>query len=170
MKTYFNLVVLLLIGCIGFSQNYKELEDVKALTFIPDYLFEGSVLNEWQSLGAANWSANNGSITGRLDAEGESGILVYNQSYQDVAFQVTAKRNAVVEIGLLFRFEKQNDGFKAVLLSVDANGDLASFNVHFDEEGNEIKRDQLARAGGIGYRIAPPVNEEANQNQGCRSN
>lgn len=170
MKTYLNFIALFLVTCFGFSQNYKDLKDVKAMTFIPDYLFEGSTLNAWKSLGAANWSANNGSITGKIDNEDKSGILIYNKSFQDVAFQVNVKRNTAVEIGLLFRFEKKDNGFDAVLLSVDPTGDLASFNVRFDTEGNEIKRDKLPRAGGIGYRIAPPVKEDANQNQGRRSN
>src|SRR5690606_31620527 len=39
-----------------------------------------------------------------------------------------------------------------------------------DTEGNEIKREKLARAGGISYRIAPPIKETPNQEQGRRSN
>lgn len=170
MKTYVTLIIFFWAGCIGFSQNYKALQDVKAMTFIPDYLFEGSKLDTWKPIGSAKWSANNGSIIGRTDSENTSGILVYSGSYQDVAFQVSAKRNNTAEIGLLFRFEKQDDGFDAVLLSVDATGNLASFNIRFDAQGNEIKRENLPRAGGLNYRIAPPVKETPNQTQTRRSN
>ncbi|WP_100611887.1 FG-GAP-like repeat-containing protein [Confluentibacter lentus] len=170
MKTFVTVMVFFWAGCIGFSQNYKELQDLKAMAFIPDYLFEGSKLDNWKPIGSAKWSANNGSVIGKINDENESGILVFSESYQDVAFQVSTKRNSTVEIGLLFRFEKKDDGFNAVLLSVDPTGNLASFNIRFDAQGNEVEREKLARAGGLNYRIAPPVKETTNQTQTRRPN
>jgi hypothetical protein len=169
IKKYLALIISFLMAYVGFSQDFKDLQDLKAMTFIPDYLFKGSTtIDHWNSLGSANWSAIDGSIIGKLDNENESGILVFNKSYQDVAFQVSVKRNSMVETGLLFRFEKNDNAIDAVLLSVDGTGDLSLFNIHFDMQGSEIGREKLARAGGIGYRIAPPVKEDANQNQSRR--
>lgn len=164
MKAYLTLMLFLGMTCISFSQEFSNLKDIKSMTFIPDYLFVESTLDKWESLGSGKWSAHDGSIIGVVN-KGKSGILVFNESYQDVAFQVSIKRNSAVEAGLLFRFQKIEDGIDAVLLSVDEEGTLALFNIHFDSQGNEISRKKLVRAGGIRYRVAPPMEENASQNR-----
>ena len=164
MRNYLTLLLSLLMIGIGFSQKTADLKDLKSMTFIPDYLFSGSTLNKWKEIGYGNWSALNGTVTGKVELGKGPGILVFDESFQDVAFQVSLKRNSSVETGLLFRFQKRNNNVDAVLLSVDGTGNVIPFNIQFDEKGNELSREKLVKAGGIGYRVAPPLEENSNRN------
>ncbi|RAJ10257.1 FG-GAP-like repeat-containing protein [Arenibacter echinorum] len=163
MKTKHILFFIFMMPLLIVSQEIPQVTDIKSMTFIPDYFFTGSTLNKWKGLGTGKWSAQNGTITGMVQQENKSGILIFNEAFQDVAFQVSIKRNSKVETGLLFRFQENNKGFEAVLLSVDGEGTLVPFNVYFDEQGNETSREQLAQAGGIWYRVAPALKESARQ-------
>ncbi len=165
MRNYLTFFLSLLMIGIGFSQKTAALEDLKSMTFVPDYLFSESNLNKWKGIGYGNWSALKGTIIGKVAQEKGAGILVFDEAFQDVAFQVSIKRNSKVETGLLFRFQKKDDGVNAVLLSVDEKGEVIPFNILFDTIGNELSREKLLRAGGIGYRVAPKMEENPNQNR-----
>ena len=134
--------------------------DVNSVTFVPDYIFSGSLLDEWKAINSGDWSANDGIITNRGQQGTRPGILVFNESFQDVAMQASIKRDGDAEVGFLFRFQNNDNGISAVLLSIDKKGTLAPFNIQFDLQGNEKSRKKLIRAGGIRYRIAPPMEEE----------
>src|SRR4051812_20869018 len=54
-------------------------------SFIPDATFKAANLNGWRTLGQANWKMENGELVGKA-AEGSSGWLMLDHSYQDVAF------------------------------------------------------------------------------------
>ncbi len=159
MKKYSILGLFFFMMALIQAQDLDKLQDVKAITFIPDYLFTGSTLDRWKPLGENQWTAKNGVITGTVKGT-KPGILLFDQSFQDVAFQASIKRESTVETGFLYRFEDKGDKIDAVLVSIAANGSVTPYNISFDTRGNETSRTKLARAGGIWYRVAPPVKEE----------
>jgi hypothetical protein len=53
--------------------------------FIPDFVFRGSSLADWHTLGHANWRAENGEIAANPETA-DGGWLVLDKSYQDVEF------------------------------------------------------------------------------------
>lgn len=154
-----SLLLFLVMGP-ALCQELSDLKDVKAITFIPDYLFTGNTMDHWQNKGSGSWSAMNGTLTGKIPTGSKPGILLFDKSFQDVAFQATIKREKPVETGFLYRFEQKGDSIRALLLSINGEGTLTPFTITFDLEGNETGRTQMAYAGGIGYRVAPPPTGE----------
>ena len=53
--------------------------------FRPDSTFSGSTLAGWHTLGASQWKAQNGELTGIASGAG-GGWLVLDESYQDLNF------------------------------------------------------------------------------------
>jgi len=114
--------------------------------FVPDAKFHASSLSGWHTLGQAQWRVENGEIVGTPKSPG-GGWLVLDKSYQDVGFFSSFKCAAGCKTGLLFRAEKTADGMKGVFVSLN-EGDLASYNLKLDAEGQETGREKLERAGG----------------------
>jgi Domain of Unknown Function (DUF1080)/FG-GAP-like repeat len=128
-------------------------------SFQPDSTFQGSALGNWHALGKAAWHAENGEITGTPKESG-GGWLVLDRSYQDVGFYASFKCGAGCKTGLLMRAEKTpQGGMKGVFVSL-SEGDVASYALTLDAEGNELTREKLRRGGGQ-MRIAPPVDPNA---------
>jgi hypothetical protein len=121
------------------------------LSFPPDVTFRGSTLAGWHTLGSAEWSAQDGVVIGKANSGG--GWLVLDRSFEDVGLHVSF-RSAGSKTGILLRVEKTADGFKGVY--VDLNEGAAScYRLTLDQEGRELSREPLRRAGGM-IRIAPP--------------
>jgi len=131
-------------------------------SLIPDTTFTGSGLNGWHTLGDAKWRAEDGDIIGNADSG--SGLLVLNQSYQDVGFHSLFKCTDDCETGVLFRMEKTDNGYTGVFMSLNQN-DVKPYRVKLNEQGNIISQERLEYAGGIWYRVAPTNNKG---NQGYR--
>ena len=53
-------------------------------SFIPDATFKAASLNGWHTVGQASWKPENGQVVGKA-ADGASGWLMRDKSYQDVA-------------------------------------------------------------------------------------
>jgi len=118
--------------------------------FEPDGTFTGSNLNGWHTLGQATWKANAGEITGS-----GKGWLVFEKSYQDIQVEASWRCSGECRPGLLFRAEKMPDGgMKGIYVSLTA-GDLASYRITLDAQGNETSRVKLRPVpGGATYRVA----------------
>ncbi|MGD0962651.1 MAG: FG-GAP-like repeat-containing protein [Candidatus Acidiferrales bacterium] len=128
-------------------------------SFHPDASFKGSALTGWHTLGDANWSAENGEITGAPTQPG-GGWLVVDHSYQDIGFYASFRCAAGCKTGLLMRAEKTPEGgMKGVFVSLN-EGDLASYALTLDAQGRELKREKLRHGGGQ-MRIAPPLDPQA---------
>jgi len=165
IRKYLNLLLFLFLSNILSSQELGKFKDIKALSFIPDYIFSGSTLDKWHSFDSSGiWKANNGIITGEVIQGNGPGILIFDESFQDIAFQMSIKRNSPVETGVLFRFERVRDLYEAVLVSIDKSGSLVPYSIIFDAKGNEKSRERLLRAGGISYRVAPPMKDNKEEN------
>jgi hypothetical protein len=122
--------------------------------FKPDTTFTGSSLTGWQSLGAADWQAQNGEITGRPRAGGQGGWLVLDKSYQDVNFFTRFRCTGVCNAGVLFRMQKTGSGMTGVYVSL-ADKDLRTYRLTLDAEGRETAREPLRPAAPF-IRVAPP--------------
>jgi len=129
-----------------------------APTFRPDGVFRGSSLKDWHPLGGASWSANSGEITGKANG-GTSGFLMLDQSFQDAAMYSVFKCAGPCKAGYLLRTEKTPDGYKGVLVMLDAD-DTASYAVTLDTKGVILTKEPLHFAGGQ-IRIAPPPDPNA---------
>src|SRR5262245_50143862 len=75
--------------------------------FAPDIVFKGSSLTGWHVLGDADWRAQNGEIVGTPKS---GGWLVFDRTYQDVAFFASFRCAAGCKPGILLRAEKTTDG------------------------------------------------------------
>src|SRR5215218_6106141 len=105
--------------------------------FDPDGMFTGSSLASWKPVGQATWKATNGEITGT-----GKGWLMFDKSYQDIALEATWRCTGECQAGILVRAEKTPDGgMKGVYISLTA-GDLVSYHVTLDAEGNEMSRER----------------------------
>lgn len=131
-------------------------------SFVPDRTFTGSALREWRPLGAAEWSAKDGEITGV--AKSGAGWLLLDRSLQDVAVYASFRCVGPCKPGVLLRAEKTAGGMKGILVSL-APDDVASYRVTIDGQGKEVSRERLRYAGGQN-RIAPPPDPNAPAGRG----
>ena len=121
--------------------------------FVPTTVFKGSALTGWHKLGAAEWTANNGEITGTPKAA-EGGWLILDKGYQDTQFYTEFRCAAACNAGLLFRAQKTADGgLRGVYISLSDN-DLNSYDVTLSPEGKELSRTRLERATAQFARMA----------------
>jgi hypothetical protein len=120
--------------------------------FVPDVTFKGSALTGWHTLGHAEWRAHDGEIAGTPKSEG-GGWLVLDRGYQDVEFAASFRCTGACKAGVLLRAEKTNDGMKGVYVSL-TEGDVASYNLILDAQGNEISRSKMDPGPGAMIRMA----------------
>jgi hypothetical protein len=114
--------------------------------FVPDSTFEGSSLKGWHVLGQADWRAEKGELIGTPKSAG-GGWLVLDKSYQDVQFYASFRCTGACRVGVLLRAQKTESGMKGTYVSL-TKGDLASYRVTLDAQGNEISREKLGPATG----------------------
>ncbi len=125
-------------------------------SFIPDATVKAVNLNGWRTVGQANWKAENGELVGKA-AEGSSGWLMLDHSYQDVAFYSLFRCADACDTGVLLRAQKTAAGTKGVYLSLKGD-EVTAYNVTLDNEGKETGREKARLAGGQ-IRFAPPPKE-----------
>jgi len=126
--------------------------------FIPDFVFRGSSLTGWHTLGQANWHAENGEITAQAGTA-DGGWLVLDRGYQDVEFYTEFRCAAKCDAGVLLRAEKTPEGgWKGVYIPVSGEG--GSYDMTLDAAGKELKRTPLLRSTAQFSRIGvgPAVN------------
>jgi hypothetical protein len=152
-----------LVAAIAGVLACASLPSAASKNFLPDVVFKGSSLAGWHVLGRADWRAQNGEIIGRPNP---GGWLVLDRAYQDVAFFSSFRCEAGCKTGVLLRAEKTADGgLKGIFVSLN-DGDLASYRVTLDAQGNETSREPLRPAGGGQVRLAPPPNPSAARGAG----
>jgi hypothetical protein len=120
--------------------------------FVPDATFKGSALTGWHTFGQADWRAQDGEIAGTPKSE-SGGWLVLDRGYQDVEFAASFRCIGACKAGVLLRAEKTNDGMKGVYVSL-TEGDVASYNLILDAQGNEISRSRMDPGPGAMIRMA----------------
>jgi 3-keto-disaccharide hydrolase len=98
--------------------------------FIPDASFKGSSLTGWNTLGQADWRAENGDIIG-TPKQATGGWLLLDQSFQDVGFYASFRCTGGCKTGVLLRAERTPQGVKGVYLSL-TDPEVASYSVTLD--------------------------------------
>lgn len=132
--------------CLGFVLGgVRPTTGWAGLTFKPQYAFTGSKLDAWRPVGAAQWQARDGEISGTAQS-GQAGVLLSDRKLQDVAVHLEFQSAPTIEVGVLARFEPTADGFKGVLVSVK-NGEVESYQVAFDSQLQETERELLRSIG-----------------------
>lgn len=162
MKHILFLALLICLPVICFGQAGSDtLETYFGQTFIPDQTFKGSDLMGWHTFGNAEWHAHNGKVTGTVKSGGNGGWLVLNKSFQDVGFHALFKATGDDNeaTGVLVRIQKIRDGMTGIFLSLKP-GDIGPYSITLNKDGNITSRKRLAYAGGIWYRIAPPLDKK----------
>jgi Domain of Unknown Function (DUF1080)/FG-GAP-like repeat/FG-GAP repeat len=150
---------LLLIPAIGFLTLLPVLadgpENPLGPTFRADYVFKGSSLNGWKTLGKATWKARDGMITGTA-TDPSGGWLLLDRSYQNIALYSGLHCTSGCKAGVLMRAVKTPDGgMKGVFASL-TEGDMGVYAIAVDAQGKEISREKL-----------PPPTPERNMNGGA---
>lgn len=115
---------------------------------------KGSSLACWHTLGQADWTMQNGEVTGTVKPGAKGGWLMLDHSYQDVGFNALFRCEPGCKTGVLLRAEKTPQGMKGTFVSLAAD-DVAPYRITFDSEGQELTREKL-RFGGGQMRIASP--------------
>ncbi|CAL1516295.1 FG-GAP-like repeat-containing protein [Chitinophaga sp. MM2321] len=155
MKIFIFCTLLLGASLLASGQSANGDMNGKGLSFIPDYTFKGSALTGWKQLGNADWHVKNGELTGTAKQKTSEGLLMFDQSFQDIGINTFIKITGDCEAGILFRAEKNGDGMKAVLVSISRDSS-AAYSVTINAQGKVLSREKLRPAGGM-IRIAPPL-------------
>jgi hypothetical protein len=130
--------------------------------FVPDYLFKGSSIAGWPTVGHADWRAENGEIAGTpKDADG--GWLLMDRGFQDLEFYTEFRCAGACKPGVLLRATKtEGGGLKGVYVPL-SDGDVDSYDVVLAADGKEISRTRLPRSTAQFARLAtgPSTNGQA---------
>src|SRR3954467_13484044 len=86
-------------------------------SFRPDRTVKGSGLSGWHTVGTATWKVENGLITGTPQQDA-GGILMLDESLQDVGLYAAFRRAPGCRTGILMRLTKNGDGMKGVYISL----------------------------------------------------
>ncbi|MBO9565605.1 MAG: VCBS repeat-containing protein [Niastella sp.] len=151
------LLTILLAASLTISFAQDDLSKLAAgssLSFVPDYIFKGTLSHQWIPQGGARWQAQNGEIVAATPSGAKGGTLLFSQSYQDVALHAMFKAGAGAEAGFLVRLEKYNDGWQGILVSITGE-QTGHYKVIIDATGAIIEKEPLRTTGSI-IRLAPP--------------
>jgi hypothetical protein len=144
------------------SEAVNDLATLASPQFQADYIFSGSVLSGWHTLGQADWRAENGEIIGKAHPGSNGGWLVLDKSFQDVLFYGSFSVPAGSKTGILVRAEKTpGGGLEGIFLSLDPQ-DLNSYHLTVGPEGQEVSRSPLrAIPQGSGrYALPAPASQQ----------
>jgi hypothetical protein len=112
--------------------------------FVADFSFSGSSLAGWQTLGQADWRAENGEISA-TPREGDSAWLMLPKAYQDVAFHAEFRCSGAGDAGILLRAEKTSEGgLKGVYVSLK-QGDVNTYDAVLSADGKIVSRAPLEK-------------------------
>jgi hypothetical protein len=121
--------------------------------FQADGRFTGSSLTGWTTVGAATWKAENGELIGRATSPA-GGWLMLEKPLQDVQFFANVKCAGPCRTGVLLRAEKlPNGGMRGIYVSY-SDGDIVSYRVSLDAQGQETGRTRIGPAPAPGSAAA----------------
>ena len=121
-------------------------------SFQPSAHFAGSTLADWKSVGKAQWRTQGGEIIGTASSGG--GFLLHKGDLQDIQLLLNYECEGECEAGVLSRMETTAGGGMTGILTLLSKGDLDSYQIDFDSEGNETGRSKLPVAPSP---FAPPA-------------
>lgn len=139
------ILVLLSSGASATSRSFR-----------PDFTFSGSSLAGFQAVGKAEWRAEDGDIVGTAPLGG-GGWLMFDKSFQDVAFFAAFRCTGTCRTGVLLRAESIPAGGLTGLYVSLTEGDLAVYRVTLDATGRELTREPLKFGRGAGRTDLAPA-------------
>jgi hypothetical protein len=119
--------------------------------FVPDWTFTGAGLTPFRTVGHATWKAANGEIVGTPTSPA-GGWLVLDKTLQDVQFAADVRCTNDCTAGVMLRAAQTPTGMKGVFVPFGTT-DAGAFAITLDNEGRELTRESLGRAGGM-VRVA----------------
>ena len=141
-KKLSTIYLLISTGILSFSPAHGA-----PRTFKPDYVFSGSSLDGFRTLGQADWKAQSGEIVG-TPRSAAGGWLLLDHSWQDLGFLATFRCSGGCSTGVLFRAEKTPEGgLKGILISLNV-ADVAAYAVTLDAQGKILTRKTLDKPSG----------------------
>ena len=124
--------------------------------FVPDWTFTGSSLTGTQTLGSAEWRAENGEIVGTPKSP-EGGWLIFDKPLEDVEFASTYRCTGGCKTGVMVRTQSSASGVRGVFVALpDGQDPAGTFALTLDSQGKELTREPLKTAGGMIRMIVPP--------------
>ena len=129
--------------------------------FIPDWMFKGSSLSSFRTLGEADWRAENGEIVG-TPRSAAGGWLILDHPLEDVQFASTFRCTGGCRSGLMLRSQSTPEGIRGVYVALpDGENPAGAFALSLDSQGHELKREPLKPGGGmVRLMIPPPANAQ----------
>jgi hypothetical protein len=153
------------VACLVFSgfcgvasgQITAEESGLRGPSFADGTKFAGSAISGWHTLGNAQWTTDNGIITGKGGAA--PGWLVLDRSYQDIGFYSAFRCDGDCETGILMRLSKTSDGITGTFVSIH-NDDVEAKKVVLNSLGEITSRSKLLNASGT-IRFALPPSDQS---------
>src|SRR5271168_2307965 len=121
--------------------------------FRADYKLEGSSLDGWQKVGAAEWKVEAGTLTG-IPTNASGGWLMLDKSFADLALYANVHCSAGCKTGFLLRAQKTPEGWSGLYVSMTPD-DLGAYAVTLDLTGKELSRQKLAKTDSEGGLASP---------------
>ncbi len=144
MKTTSKLVIAFILFCFLAANGRAD-----GPNFVADRTFDGSSLEGWKTIGAAQWKAEKGAIVG-VPKDASGGWLVFDKSFANVGLYASVSCSTGCKTGILMRLEKTATGMKGVFVSL-SDADQGSYAITLDARGKELSRQKLVETPGIEY-------------------
>src|SRR6476660_4693219 len=142
MRKHHRSVLLWATAVVALAATAMIIHADNPANFKPDATFKGSTLTGLQTIGDADWKAQNGELIGTPKAGGSGGWIVLDKSFQDIDFFTNYRCVGTCTAGVLLRAQKTPEGgLTGVYLSL-SEGDLAPYAVTLDAKGKELSRDR----------------------------
>jgi hypothetical protein len=124
---------------------------------VPDWLFRGSSVAQFHTLGDVDWHAENGEIVG-VPRSAAGGWLILDKPLQDVQFAATFRCTGGCKAGVLLRAQMTPDGMHGAFVAFpEGQNPAATFALKLDAQGHELSREPLKPAGGMVRFMTPPA-------------
>lgn len=110
--------------------------------FEADGIIEGDSLEGWTAFGEADWSVNDGVVTGRPRTPA-GGWLILDRNMANVGFYSKVLCTNACRAGVLLRAEATPEGgLKGIFVSFD-DSDQGLYALTLDAQGNEVSRSEV---------------------------
>jgi hypothetical protein len=137
--------------------TYLSIPAIANRNFVPDWLFQGSSIAQFHTLGDVDWHAENGEIVG-VPRTAAGGWLILDKPLQDVQFAATFRCTGGCKAGVMLRAQTTPDGMRGAFVAFpEGQNPAATFALKLDAQGHELSREPLKPAGGMVRVMTPPV-------------
>ena len=134
--------------------------------FVPDWIFTGSSITAFRTLGDADWRSENGEIVGK-PRSAAGGWLILDRSLEDIEFASTYLCTGGCRTGIMVRTKITADGIRGVYVSLpDGENPAGAFALKLDPEGHEVSREPLHPAGGMVREYVPHTTSPVGRTSG----